>query len=92
MFSKFTKSNVHIYSETVGFALFCTIYTCLGHIKKLLFPVPARITFEERIKEKFIFYFIEFDVFGTTMDCFSVKADPIVFYFNKVQFYDLLLW
>ena len=44
--------------------------------KKFLFPVPARITFGERIKKIFIFYFIEFDVFGTTINCFSLKADP----------------
>ena len=47
----------------------------LGHIKKFLFPVPARITFGERIKKKYILHLIEFDVFGTTINCFSVKAD-----------------
>ena len=41
--------------------------------KNFLFPIPARVTFEERIKKNFIFYFIEFDVYyGTTM----VEADP----------------
>ena len=47
-----------------------------GQIKKILCPVPARITFGERFKKNFIFYFIEFDVYDTTIDCFSVKADP----------------
>ena len=42
--------------------------------KNFLFPVPARITFGNRIEKNFIFYFIEFYVFGTK--CFSVKADP----------------
>ena len=40
-----------------------------------MFPVPARINFGERIKKNFIFHFNEFDVFGTTIICFSVKAD-----------------
>ena len=44
--------------------------------KKILFPVPARITFGERIKKSVIFYFIEFGVFGTTINCFLMKADP----------------
>ena len=35
--------------------------------RKVLFPVPARITFAERIKKNFIFHFIEFDVFGITL-------------------------
>ena len=51
-------------------------YEILGHIKKILFPVPVRITFGVSIKKSFIFYFIEFDVFGTTIHCFLVKADP----------------
>ena len=42
--------------------------------KQLLFPVPVCITFEERIK-RIILYFIEFDIFGTTIICFSMKAD-----------------
>ena len=44
--------------------------------KSLLFPVPAQITFGKRIKKKFISYFIEFDVFGTATNFFSVKTDP----------------
>ena len=44
-------------------------------LKKTLFHVPARITFGERIKNNFIFYFIEFDVLGTKINCFSGKAD-----------------
>ena len=44
--------------------------------KKILFPVPAHITFGERIKKNFLIYLIEFDVFDTTINCFSVKADP----------------
>ena len=48
----------------------------LGHIKNFLFPAPARITFGKRIKKNLIFYFIGFDVFGTTINCFSVKVDP----------------
>ena len=54
------------------------------YIKKFLFPVPALITFGESIKKNFIFYFIDFDVFGTTIDtidCFLVKADPFTIYF-----------
>ena len=46
------------------------------HKINFLFPVPARITFGESIKKNFIFYFIEFDVFSTTINFFSVKADP----------------
>ena len=46
------------------------------HKINFLFPVPARITFGESIKKNFIFYFIEFDVFSTTVNFFSVKADP----------------
>ena len=45
---------------------------------EFLFPFPARITFGERIKKNFSFYFIEFDVKGTTINCFSAKADPLV--------------
>ena len=43
--------------------------------KKILFPVLERITFGEYIRKIFIFYFIEFDVFGTIINCFSVNAD-----------------
>ena len=46
------------------------------HEINFLFPFPARITFGESIKKNFIFYFIEFDVFSTTINFFSVKADP----------------
>ena len=46
--------------------------------EKFLFPVPARITFGERIKKNFIVYLIEFDVFGTTLNCFPVKVDPFI--------------
>ena len=52
------------------------IQSILGQIKKFLFPVPARITFEKRIKKNSVFYFIEFDIFGTTINDFSVKSDP----------------
>ena len=45
--------------------------TKLGHIKKI-----SCVTFGERIKKNFIFYFIEFDIFGTTINCCSVKSDP----------------
>ena len=68
----------------------------LGHIKIFLFPVPAQITFGERIMKNFIFHFIKFDVSGTTINCFSVKADPFcpLFYWNYVSigFCDLCLW
>ena len=47
----------------------------LGHIKSFLFPVTAHINFQECIKKIYIFYFIEFDVFGTSIDYFSVKAN-----------------
>ena len=40
------------------------------HIKELLFPVPARLTFRERIEKKLMFYFIKFDVFGATIIVF----------------------
>ena len=55
---------------------------CFYHIfslrpyKNFLFPVPAHITFGKRINLFFISYFIEFDVFDTTINYFSVKADP----------------
>ena len=59
-----------------------------------LFPVPARITFGERIKKKIIFYFIEFDVFVTTINYFSVKAEPFCPLFQSkyvpIRFYDLI--
>ena len=44
--------------------------------KKFLFTFPARTTFGERIRKNFIFYFIGFDAFDTTIDCFLVKGDP----------------
>ena len=44
--------------------------------KKFLFTFPARTTFGERIRKNFIFYFIEFDVFCTTINCLLGKADP----------------
>ena len=59
-----------------------------------LFSVPARITFGERIKKKFIFYFIEFDVFVSTINYFSVKAEPFCPLFQlkyvSIRFYDLI--
>ena len=62
--------------------------------KKLLFPVPTRINFGERIKKNFIFYFIKFDVFVTTINYFSVKAEPLCPLFQSkyvsIQFYDLI--
>ena len=61
--------------EAIIWATLSWLAYLLGHIKSVLFPVPARITFQERIKKIFIFYFIEFDVFGTKIDCFSVKAN-----------------
>ena len=57
-----------------------------------LFPVPAHITFGERIKKNFIVYFIEFDVFVTTINYFSVKAEPFCPLFQSkyvsIRFYD----
>ena len=44
--------------------------------KIFLFLVPARINFGERIKKNSIFHFNQFDVFGTTVNCFSAKSDP----------------
>ena len=38
--------------------------------KKILVSRQAGITFEELIQKSFIFYFIEFDVFGTTIIVF----------------------
>ena len=61
-----------------------------------LFPVPARITFGERIKKNFTFYFIEFDVFVTTINYFLVKAEPFCPLFQSkyvsIRFYDLISW
>ena len=51
-----------------------------------LFPVPARITFGERIKKNFIFYFIEFDVFVANINYFSVKAELFCPLFNQNTF------
>ena len=66
----------------------------LGHIKNFLFAVPAHITFGERIKENFIFHFIEFNVFGTRINYFSVKAEPFCPLFQSkyvsIRFYDLI--
>ena len=53
-----------------------------GHIKKFLFPVPARINFG-KVTKKLYFYFIVFDVFCTTINCFLVKEDP---FFLKITF------
>ena len=59
-----------------------------------LFPVPARITFDERIKKFFLFYFIQFDVFVTPINNFSVKAEPFCPLFQSKyvssRFYDLI--
>ena len=52
--------------------------TYLGHIKKMLFPFPARITFGERIKKNFSFYVIEFDTFGTTIKLFFGESRSIL--------------
>ena len=64
--------------ETVGVSVILEVHSSdiRPNKKKILFPVPVRITFGERIKKNLIFYFIEFDVFGSTFNCFSVKADP----------------
>ena len=64
--------------ETVGVSVTLEVHSSdiRPNKKKILFPVLARITFEERIKKNFTFYIIEVDVFGTTINCFSVKADP----------------
>ena len=48
----------------------------LGHIEKNSSFSSQRASLQERIKKNFIFYFIEFDVFGTIINCFSVKVDP----------------
>ena len=59
-----------------------------------LFPVTSRITFRERIKKNVIFYFIEFDVFVTTINYFSVKSEPFCPLFQSkyvsIRFYDLI--
>ena len=46
--------------------------------KKFLFPVPAPITFQGRIKKILIFYLIEFDLFGFRTNCFSMKANSLL--------------
>ena len=51
-------------------------FTLRPYKKDFLFPALALIPFEERINKRLFFYFIEFDVFYTTINCFSVKADP----------------
>ena len=51
--------------------------------KKFLFPVLARITFGERIKKNFIFYFIEF---VTTINYVSVKTEPFCPLFQSKYF------
>ena len=72
------------------------IFVVMPYKRKFLFPVPARITFRERIKKIFIFYFIEFDVFVTTINYFSVKAEPFCPLFQSkyvsIRFYDLSSW
>ena len=47
----------------------------LGHIKSHLFPVIARITFEQRIKKNYVFNFVDFYVFGTLPNRFRVRVD-----------------
>ena len=48
-----------------------------GHIKISCFPSQ---------RASLYFHFIEFDVLRTTINCFSVKADPFALYFNKNTF------
>ena len=62
-----------------------TCAATLGHIRKFSLP-SQRASLLESIKKNLIFHFIEFDVFGTTINCFSVKADLFVLYFDKNTF------
>ena len=48
----------------------------LGHIKKNFVSRPSAHYFWRAHKENDYFYLTKFDVFGTTIYHFSVKADP----------------
>ena len=54
--------------------IFLKTTTIFMPYKKILVSHAVRITLGERVTKFFIFYFIEFYVFGTTVTCFKMKA------------------
>ena len=68
----------------------------LGHIKKNSCFPSQRASLFKSIKKIFIFYFIEFDVFGTRINCFLVKANSFCallwLKYVSIRYYHLLLW
>ena len=56
------------------------MYTVMPQIwpnkKNSCFPSQRATLLESASRKKIISYFIEFDVFGTAINYFSVKADP----------------
>ena len=54
--------------------------------KNFMFPVTASITFGQRTKKNFIFYFIEFDIFGTQSGHFRKECIHFALYFDKDPF------
>ena len=73
-----SKEGTHLFHslDWCNFVFWIRYLVLRPYKKDILFPVPACIRFGERVKKILIFYFIEFDVFGTTINCFSVKTDP----------------
>ena len=66
------------------------VYFCALMIRSLKknssFSRPSAHHFRRAYQEKIYSNFIEFNVFGTTINCFLVKAESFVHYFNKSTF------
>ena len=60
--------------------------TILRPYEKVLFPVPARITFAERIKKNLMYLAIQLFV----AICFSVKADPFLRFYPVLRFASMI--